>query len=130
MRRLQGDRPGPGQRLAQRGIRVAKLGIIDRGAGIRIEWILGHCGVQENELADSCARGEAVRAERLQQVREDRGDVSRQTQGMISMSFIKAQARKKANREWGRMIAELNKRRGYATLRRPQDSIPRIPREL
>ena len=49
---------------------------------------------------------------------------------MISMSFIKSQARKKANREWGRMVAELNRRRGYATLRRPQDSIPRIPREL
>ena len=45
MQRLQSDQPGPGQAMARRGIRIAKLGIIDRGADIRIEWIPGHCGV-------------------------------------------------------------------------------------
>ena len=46
------------------------------------------------------------------------------------MSFIKGQARKRANQEWGRIVAGLNRERGYATLRRPQDRIPRIPRGL
>ena len=46
------------------------------------------------------------------------------------MSFIKSQARKEANREWGRIIARLDKDRGYATLRRPREGIPRIPKDL
>ena len=46
------------------------------------------------------------------------------------MSFIKAQARRRANKEWGRIVARLNRERGYVTLRRPQESIPRIPGEL
>ena len=99
MQRLQDDRPGPRQALARRGIRVAKLGITERGAVIRVEWIPSHCGVQGNELADSCARDEATRAEKLRQAREERGDVTRQRQGMISISFIKAQARNTANKE-------------------------------
>ena len=115
MQRLQDDMPGPGQALARRGIRVARQGIIGRGASIRVEWVPGHCGVQGNELADSGARDEAIRAERLRQTREERGDVVRQKQGMISISFIKTQARRRANKEWGRMVAKLNKARGYVT---------------
>ena len=43
--RLQNDRPGPGQTLARRGIRIAKLGIYDKGAEVRVIWILGHRGI-------------------------------------------------------------------------------------
>ena len=73
---------------------MARHGIIDRGAEVRIEWIPGHCGVQGNELADVCARDEATRAEKMRQARKERGDITRLRQGMISISFIKAQARK------------------------------------
>ena len=130
MQRLRDDRPGPGQALARRGIRVAKLGIIKRGASIKVEWMPGHCGVQGNELADGCARDGATRAERLGQARKERGDATRQKQGLISISFVKTWARKRANEKRGRMVAMLNKARGYVTLRRPHDSIPRIPEEL
>ena len=47
-----------------------------------------------------------------------------------NMSFIKGQARTRANQEWGRIAARLNRERGYATLRRPQERIPKIPRGL
>ena len=130
VQRLQSDRPGPGQALARRGIRIARLGIIDRGAEVRIEWIPGQCGVQGNELADSCARDEAAKAERLRMAREKRGDKTRMKQGAISISFIKGQARKRANQEWGRIVAILNRKRGYAALRKPPERIPRIPRDL
>ena len=70
MQRLQSNQPGPGQALARRGIRVARLGIIEHGADIRIEWVPGHCGVRGNELADSCAKDEATRAEKLRQARK------------------------------------------------------------
>ena len=110
---------------------MARLGIIERGADIRVEWVPGHCGVQGNELADSCARDEATRAEKLRHARDERGDVTRQRQGMISISFVKAQARKRANKEWGRMVASLNRMRGYVTLRRPYDRcIPAVLRFL
>ena len=108
---------------------MAKLGI-ERGASIRVKWVPGHCGVQGNELADGCARDGATRAERLGQARKERGDATRQKQGLISISFVKTRARKRANEERGRMVAMLNKTRGYATLRKPHDSIPRIPEEL
>ena len=104
---------------------MARLGIIERGADIRVEWVPGHCGVQGNEPAGSCARDEATRAEKLRHAKDERGDVTRQRQGMISISFVKAQARKRANKEWGRMAASLNRMRGYVTLRRPYDKIGR-----
>ena len=109
---------------------MARQGIIDCGASIRIAWIPDHCGVQGNELADSCARDEATRAERLRWAGKKRGDSTRQKQSIISMSFIKAQARRRANKERGRIVARLNRERWYVTLRRPQESIPRIPGEL
>ena len=65
MRRLQSDRPGPGQALARRGIKIARLGIYDRGASVRVIWIPGHRGIPGNELADQCAGDEAIRAETL-----------------------------------------------------------------
>ena len=76
MRRIQDDRPGPGQSLARRGILVARQGIRDRGASIRVEWIPGHSGILGNELADCWARDEAEGAEKLRRAREDRGDQS------------------------------------------------------
>lgn len=130
MQRLQDDRPGPGQALARRGIKVARQGITERGADIRVEWIPGHCRAQGNELADGCARDEATRADRVKQAREERGGVTRQKQRMISISFVKAQVRKRANKEWGKMVASLNRISGHVALRRPHGSIPKIPGEL
>ena len=52
MVRMQSDQPGPGQDMARRGIQVAKAGIIDRGAQVRIEWVPGHAEVPGNEFAD------------------------------------------------------------------------------
>ena len=96
---------------------------------MRIKWIPGHCGVQGNELADMCTRDEAERVENLR-AREGKEDVTRQRQGAISITFIKAQARIRANKEWKKMIARLNSRRGYTTVRKPRDRIPGIPLEL
>ena len=77
MQRLQSDKPGPGQALARRGIRIAKFGIYDRRASLRVIWIPGHRGIPGNELADQCANDEATKAEDLRQAREERGDIVR-----------------------------------------------------
>ena len=46
------------------------------------------------------------------------------------MAFIKGQASKRANQEWERMAASLNRVRGYVTLRKPKGGIPKIPKDL
>lgn len=51
MLRLRDDRPGPGQQMAVRGIRVASEAI-RRGASITTNWVPGHAGVPGNEVAD------------------------------------------------------------------------------
>lgn len=130
MRRLESDRPGPGQLLAIRGITVARLGVYGRGASISIHWVPGHCGVPGNELADQCAGNEASRAEKLRKAREGRGDIERAREGDISIAFIKGQARKEANREWAEMVRKENRKRGYVTIRKNKDSIPKIPEPL
>ena len=76
-----------------------------------------------------------MRGTRRQELRdlgepERRWDIARLRQGSISMSFIKGRAGKEANREWGRLIAQLNRDRGYTTLQRPRESIPKIPGAL
>ena len=66
IRRLMDDRPGPGQSLASRAIKIARDGIYARQAQIRICWVPGHSGVPSNEIADSWTVEEALRAERLE----------------------------------------------------------------
>lgn len=46
------------------------------------------------------------------------------------MSFIKGQARKRANQVWRRIVARLNRERGYVTLRIPRERIPKILGDL
>ena len=46
------------------------------------------------------------------------------------MAFTKGQARKEANREWGMLVAQLNKERGYITLDKRSENIPRVPKAL
>ena len=46
------------------------------------------------------------------------------------MAYIKGQARKEANREWRAIITRLNRERGYVTLRRRGEDIPRIPEAI
>ena len=78
MRRLQDDRPGLGQNLAIRAIRIARAGIYGRGATVSIQWIPGHQRVMGNELADAYARDEAERAELLRKARVERSDEARE----------------------------------------------------
>ena len=83
-----------------------------------------------NEQADLCAENEAARAEELRKAREEREDVARAREGDISMAYIKGQARKEANKEWAEMVKNKNKERGFVTIRRARDSIPKIPEAL
>ena len=130
MRRLTDDRPGPGQSLATRAIMVARAGIYKRGASIKIQWVPGHQGITGNDLADSCARNEADRADALRRSRRERGDVRREKQGGISLAFIKGQARREANMEWREMIKNLNRKRKGNTFRRGGEGIPKIPEAI
>ena len=53
IRRLMDDRPGPGQSLARRGIRIAQERIYAKGAELYVSWTPRHVGVPRNEIADS-----------------------------------------------------------------------------
>lgn len=86
--------------------------------------------VPGDELADRCASDEALRAKRLRLATEDRNEMAKLKQGSISMAFIKGQARREANREWSTLITQLDKKRGYVTLRKTRENIPKIPRAL
>ena len=46
------------------------------------------------------------------------------------MAFIKCQARREVNREWSTLFAQLNRKRGFVTLRETKENIPKIPRAL
>ena len=72
------------------------------------------------------AGNEAARAEELRRAREERGDLARARQENISMAYVKGRARKEANKEWVEILKELNRKRGYVTMRRKEDSVPRI----
>ena len=52
-----------GQDMARRGIRIARAGIVDRGARVRIEWVPGHAEVLGNEFADQRAADTTRREE-------------------------------------------------------------------
>ena len=69
MLRLQDDRPGPGQQVAVRGIRVAKEAY-RRGADINTNWVPGHARVPGNEVADQWAVDAATREHRASRGRE------------------------------------------------------------
>ena len=113
--------------MAIRGIRVARTGIYERGARVRVSWIPGHRGLEGNELADACARNEAERAELLRKARSERKDTIREKRGKISLAYIKGQARKEANREWREIITRLSREQGNVMARKRRDEIPRIP---
>ena len=48
MERLRNDLPGPGQRRAAFGIRLAQI-VAARGSYVDIYWVVGHAGVECNE---------------------------------------------------------------------------------
>ena len=95
MTRLWSDQPGPGQEMARRGIQIARAGIVDRRTQVQILWVPGHAGVPVNELAD----GWAVDAARGERKREGRGRHGKRME-KSSLSFLKAERKKKAVREW------------------------------
>ena len=94
--RLRTDEAGTGQEKAVRGIRLARK-LVKRGATISIGWVLGHAGVQGNEVADMWATEAAAREERVMSGRKQRNNTAR---GSRSLTFLKTQIKKKAVKEW------------------------------
>ena len=68
--RLRDDRPGPGQHMASRGIRLTTE-IVQRGATVSIRWVPGHARVPGNEIADQWANEAATREDRCRAGRRD-----------------------------------------------------------
>ena len=124
MLRLRDDRPGPGQRLAARGIRVAREAI-RRGASITISWVPGHAGVPGNEIADQWAVDAATREHKS---RSGRGAWERLTAASqcVSQAFLKTELKRRAVTCWREEIVRKSKgRRPYHILR--EGEVPRVP---
>ena len=127
MRRLQDDRPGPGQQMAARGI-IGATEAYKKGASISVNWVPGHAGVLENEVADQWA----VDAE-MREMRASRGGDASQAalrpDRMMSRSFLKSTLRKRAVSSWRDEIRQRGK--GGRQYRIPREGeVPRIPRAL
>ena len=127
MLRLRDDRPGPGQRVATRGILVAREAI-RRGADITISWVPGHAGVPGNEIADQWAVEAAERELRSRLEGggpENSGSVSRD----VSQAFVRSVLKRRATTRWREeIIRESKGRKPYRILK--ETEVPRIPRGL
>lgn len=72
MEGLKNDLPGPGQRRAVFGIRLAQR-VAARGPHVNVYWVPGHAGVEGNGQADLHAKGAAVSAVRERPGQMDKG---------------------------------------------------------
>lgn len=124
MTRLQDDRPGPGQHMATRGIRLATE-TTRMGATITIRWEPGHAGVLGNEIADQWALDAATREDRC---RAGGGSptasstIGRQT----SQMFMRTAVRKRAVSRWREEIARRGSGRRHFHIPR-EGEVPMIP---
>lgn len=107
MLRLRDDRPGPGQHMAVRGIRIAKEAV-RRGASITISWVPDHSGVPGNEVANQWAVGAAEREYRS---RTGKGATASPTVSgqCITQAFLKTTLKRRAIAEWRNEILRKRK---------------------
>ena len=128
MRRIQDDRPGPGQAVAVRGI-VAATRAHRKGSTISIHWVPGHCGVVGNEVADQWASEAAEREIRTRGGSRPSPIHPPRECELTSRAFLRTVLRRKAMEDWRREIISRRKSRG--PYRVPSASeVPRIPRAL
>ena len=127
MLRPRDDRPGPGQSMAARGIRIAKEAIRG-GATITIRSVPGHAGVQGNEVADQWALEAATREHKRRLGRESL-ESPVVTSGHTSQAFMRTVLKVRAVTRWR---DEITRRcRGRRPFRIPKEGeIPRIPTGL
>ena len=127
MRRIQDDRPGPGQQMAIRGV-IGATKTYQRGANISISWVPGHAGVIGNEVADQWAVDAATREMKASKGR-DTGPAALRPDRMVSRAFLKATLKKEAVRAWRDEI--IQRGRGGRPYRIPgEGEVPRIPKSL
>ena len=127
MTRLRDDRPGPGQRMATRGIPLARE-TIQRGASVTIRWMPGHAGVLGNEIADQWTLDAATREHRCHTSEEALG-APRSTSRHTSQTFMKTALKMRAVSMWREEI--ISRSKGRRSFRLPwEGEVPRIPPDL
>ena len=134
MLRLRDDRPGPGQGMAVRGIKMAREAI-RRGASITIRWVPGHAGVPGNEIADQWAV-DAAKREHRSRARGAAGEAPIVASQCVSQAFLKTVLKRRAVTRWREEIAKKSRSRrpyyipGEGVVPKIPVGLQRVPKEL